>query len=296
MNNLNQIIDDMSKYNQFFPFKRLTQEIGKELIIRENLYSGAFCDYIADLNYGVNWDSNLVIHGLGKIDLQTSPQGNVVDLCCGDGRLTKHLHENGYNTYGIDYSKEQIQRAQMQYPHIEWVSADLLNEEEFLKKSPDLPVSAAVTSSASVNCFHTREELETFLKNTQLVLGKRGCSYLLLPVFADEAIPIFKENFVGKTLCHPFNRKLDNENIMAWLSLLYDDKRESLIQPVLITTNGENSSIQHEFCYSIDRIWTEKDLLDITSNLGWKLKFNLSSNVIGGGADRMPFTLLAFEF
>ncbi|GGJ77754.1 class I SAM-dependent methyltransferase [Virgibacillus salexigens] len=294
MNELMDIKSQLRNYEQFSPFYRVTNEVGNDLIIRESLYTGSFCDYIADLNDGVVWDLELVNKGLEKIGLK-NVSGDIVDLCCGDGRLTKYIYDKGYSTYGIDYSKEQINRAYKKYPMLDWVSANLLDEKEFTAGILKSTVIAAVTSSASVNCFHSKEDLNLFLKNVQKVLGRKGCKYLLLPVFADEAVSIFKENFNGKILCHPFKKNDDQKHVMAWLSLLYDEKKESLIQPILVTANSNKDKIKHEFCYSVDRIWTETDILNITSDLNWKVKFKIPSHVIGGGADQMPFTLLAFE-
>lgn len=51
----------------------------------------------------------------------------VLDICCGPGHFCNALSERGYNTLGIDISKDQIAEAQSQYPDIEFNISDMAN-------------------------------------------------------------------------------------------------------------------------------------------------------------------------
>lgn len=67
-----------------------------------------------------NWDSNnytdnfQFVHKYGEelIDFITVPKGSfVVDLGCGNGAITQKLNQRGFNTLGIDASKEMLEKA-----------------------------------------------------------------------------------------------------------------------------------------------------------------------------------------
>ena len=51
----------------------------------------------------------------------------VLDLGCGNGALTKVLHEKGYRVIGMDASKELLELARKNYPFIEFVQGDAVS-------------------------------------------------------------------------------------------------------------------------------------------------------------------------
>ncbi len=70
-----------------------------------------------------DWD---VLHGPGenahyetvaKVCLKWKPEGRILDVGCGEGILCGYLDRAGVRTYvGIDFSREAIKRAKLQYP------------------------------------------------------------------------------------------------------------------------------------------------------------------------------------
>jgi SAM-dependent methyltransferase len=55
---------------------------------------------------------------------QLPPRAAILDLCCGDGRLARVLHEKGYCVAGIDGSDEMLDFARKRCPDIDFVAAD----------------------------------------------------------------------------------------------------------------------------------------------------------------------------
>ncbi len=51
----------------------------------------------------------------------------VLDLGCGNGALTKVLHDKGFDVIGIDASRELLDIAGKNYPDIEFIQADAVN-------------------------------------------------------------------------------------------------------------------------------------------------------------------------
>ncbi len=291
------VLKELKENKEFHQFYQVVKKLEKKILFRDHLYSGVWSDYYAGLVDGVTWDLDLVLSGLNKLNLEQN-SGIIADICCGDGRLTRHLYQNGFQAGGVDYSTDQIQKAMSLSSNLvdneSWKTANVLDKEALFNACKNWNILAAVTSAASINCFGTKEQLRIFFKNIKEVLGSLGCHYLLLPVFADESAKHFEETFRGDILANTF--KSDNKDILAWVSLLYNKNDKKLLQPSLAANVDTNGNLFYEFCYSIDRIWTNSEVEKIATEEGLKIKFSLSSNVVSGGADQWPFTLIIFEF
>lgn len=64
-------------------------------------------------------------YGSGVIELiDAGAHSTVLDLGCGNGALSKALHDKGYLVKGIDASKELLDIARKTYPELEFIQAD----------------------------------------------------------------------------------------------------------------------------------------------------------------------------
>jgi SAM-dependent methyltransferase len=52
------------------------------------------------------------------------PRASILDLCCGDGRLTAELAESGFRMSGLDGSTRMLRFARRHAPRIEFVAGD----------------------------------------------------------------------------------------------------------------------------------------------------------------------------
>lgn len=84
----------------------------------------------------INWDTDRYsadfqfVHKYGEdvMELLQSPKGSrVVDLGCGNGRLTVKLKEKGYNVTGIDDSEDMLKAARENYSDIDFVKGNALD-------------------------------------------------------------------------------------------------------------------------------------------------------------------------
>lgn len=291
------ILKKLKENKEFHQFYHIVKKLDNKILFRDHLYSGVWSDYYAGLVDGVTWDLELVLSGLNKLNLEHN-SGMIADICCGDGRLTRYLHQNGFQTGGVDYSTDQINKAMFLNSDLvdneSWKIANVLDKNTLFDACKNWDILAAVTSAASINCFGTKEQLRMFFRNIKEVLGSLGCQYLLLPVFADESEEHFEKTFRGDILGNAF--KSNNQDILAWVSLLYNKDEKTLLQPSLAANVDVNGNLFYEFCYSTDRIWTNTEVEKVATEEGIKMKFSLPSNVVSGGADQWPFTLMVFEF
>lgn len=74
-------------------------------------------------------DFSFVSHyGNSVIELiDAGPHSTAIDLGCGNGALSKALHEKGFRVKGIDSSKELLEIAKKNYPEIDFLEADATN-------------------------------------------------------------------------------------------------------------------------------------------------------------------------
>lgn len=123
----------------------------------------------------IKWDANKYssdfsfVHQYGNslMDLIDGNNcGTVLDLGCGNGALSKVMHDKGYDVTGIDASKELLDIAKKNYPDIQFIEADATNFS--LKEPVDIVFSNAV--------FHwiNREYQQDMLKCVYEVLKENG--------------------------------------------------------------------------------------------------------------------------
>lgn len=81
----------------------------------------------------ISWDADkyttdfAFVHHYGKsvMELIDADKGSsVLDLGCGNGALTKALHEKGYLAKGLDASRELLDIAKDTYPFLDFIQAD----------------------------------------------------------------------------------------------------------------------------------------------------------------------------
>lgn len=69
-----------------------------ELIYDANIYDG-LNTFLSDLHFYKKW-------------LPTNKDARILELCCGTGRLTIPIAQEGYNIYGVDYTSSMLEQAQ----------------------------------------------------------------------------------------------------------------------------------------------------------------------------------------
>jgi len=64
---------------------------------------------------GVNWDNDKPSSSIIKFREYLNKKDRVLDLGCGSGRDVIYLAKNGFNSYGIDFSKIAIEKTRKRY-------------------------------------------------------------------------------------------------------------------------------------------------------------------------------------
>lgn len=130
---------------------------------------------VAGRRMNITWDANKYtsdfsfVHQYGNSVIELiddNENSTLLDLGCGNGALSKILHDKGYNVKGIDASKELLDIARKNYPDIEFIEADATNF--FLQEPVDIVFSNAV--------FHwiDRERQKDMLKCVYNALKQNG--------------------------------------------------------------------------------------------------------------------------
>ncbi len=90
---------------------------------------------------------------------QIPAKGRILDLCCGDGRVTYQLARRGYRMLGIDGSELMLSYAKQRSPKVEFLLRDARNFEF----SPEF--DAAISTFDSLNHVMTGSDLSLVFKN-----------------------------------------------------------------------------------------------------------------------------------
>lgn len=78
--------------------------------------------------YATHWGAEYheqALAVLNQLILNQLPHGaSILDLCCGDGRLTAALHARGFDVVGIDGSERMLEFARSRCPKVPFIAAD----------------------------------------------------------------------------------------------------------------------------------------------------------------------------
>jgi len=121
-----------------------------------------------------------ILPALDKLLLKRlRPKSDILDLCCGDGRLTHQLVRNGYRVTGIDGSERMLAFARQKTPQAEFLLADA--------RWFGLPerFDAAISTFDSLNHVMKPEELQAVFANVFAALRPGG--YFVFDLNREEA-------------------------------------------------------------------------------------------------------------
>ncbi len=96
------------------------------------------------------------------------PRAAVLDLCCGDGRVTQMLAKRGYRVTGLDGSEQMLTYARQRNPRIEFLLADARRF-----KAPHV-FDAAVSTFDSLNHIMSARDLERVFRSVIRCLAPGG--------------------------------------------------------------------------------------------------------------------------
>lgn len=86
-----------------------------DLIYDANIYDG-LNTFLSDLQFYKKW-------------LPTNKDAKILELCCGTGRLTIPIAQDGYNIYGVDYTPSMLEQAKTKAAvaglDIDFIAADI---------------------------------------------------------------------------------------------------------------------------------------------------------------------------
>jgi SAM-dependent methyltransferase len=113
-----------------------------------------------------------IVPVLDRLILSHVPKkAEILDLCCGDGRVTQALARKGYRLLGVDGSEKMLTFAKQRLPKTTFILADARNFE--------LPMQfdAAISTFDSLNHVMDPEDLDLVFQNVQHCL-KPGAPFL----------------------------------------------------------------------------------------------------------------------
>ena len=91
-----------------------------------------------------------------------------LDICCGTGELCNFFAENNVETRGVDVSKDMIDVAQLKYPDIEFVIADIVTYQD------DEKYDFVTCFNDSLNHITDVESLKSAINNIGTYIRKDG--------------------------------------------------------------------------------------------------------------------------
>jgi len=180
----------------------------------------------------------------------------ILDLGCGNGRLSELFQAKAIDYYGVDFSQKLIDIAREKYPQLKFQAADALNlpfPGNFFDK---------VFSIAVLHHIPSKELRLQFLKETKRVLRPKGLVILSVWDFSFSK----KLNFLIKSIFLKFRRNMDfGDTFIPW--------GNDLLRYVHVFSKKEIGSLFKESGFKIVEVRTikrrksrERNLLVIAEN------------------------------
>ncbi len=96
------------------------------------------------------------------------PKAEILDLCCGDGRIARTLSKRGYKVVGVDGSGHMLSYAKQRAPKVEFYLKDV--------RSFTFPqrFDAAISTFDSLNHIMSNEDLKKVFRNVYQCLKPQG--------------------------------------------------------------------------------------------------------------------------
>ena len=96
------------------------------------------------------------------------PPAAILDLCCGDGRITTELARRGYRMTGLDGSEEMLTYARQRAPRVPFLLGDA--------RAFELPVQfdAVISTFDALNHIMTKRELQAVFRRVFACLAPGG--------------------------------------------------------------------------------------------------------------------------
>ncbi len=98
----------------------------------------------------------IALNWCGKLNNNRTTPLKVIELGCGLGLFTNKLAQRGLNALGTDLAETAIKKAQKQYPHCQFKTADILDYSIYETFQPDVFIMAEIT-------WYVLEKLDSFM-------------------------------------------------------------------------------------------------------------------------------------
>lgn len=249
----------------------------------EGHYGPTMSHFMKDTSWNQEWD----IKALSE-SITTIPESKILDIGCGDGRIAYRLQQNGAQGifYGIDLSEAAYKSYQSRASEFkifeEYIQGDIFSH----PFSTDFDV--AYIGSVSINCFTDINSVFELIRKAKEITCPTGV--LVVSAFTSESEKkirnisgtISAENYIGET---------GKEQLM-WRGFHYDPP---FIRHNSYVDDHRADGVVATLMSSVERLWIDKDIVDIAKIAGWNLRSTIPCYVGDGGAEGLEVSTLTFH-
>ncbi|MEM6725146.1 MAG: class I SAM-dependent methyltransferase [Bacteroidota bacterium] len=197
--------------------------------------------------------SKYLIDLLAKEDIS---EGLILDLGCGSGVLSAQLDQAGYETIGVDLSRELLSLAREQFPDGKFVQSSIHNFE--------FPPAQVVCLIGEIICYNA-EGLEKWHRTRQLFERAYNC-------LSEDGMLLF--DFVVPGMLsdqNPKHRIIEHPDYALFLEFWEDEEREILEREITIFRKMGEYYRKSKEVHQVDQFDTQK-LLDLLERIGFSTK------------------------
>ena len=255
------------------PFKSLRDLPGIKLL---PYYTGPFEIFEQAMTNDEDWDLSTFL----KIGEKYSRNTPILEIGCGNGRISVHLAENGLRVDCIDTSEDSLNRFHKKLKNNEALSSKIkVSKSDILTMPLEKRYELIILPNVTLHLFHSIELLETLMSSVKSRLTKDG--YFAFSIFNDKAIPAMN-NYCEDTFVTPYYDDRGRNQLM-WRTLHSIPELNTLHISWFVQSDQDDQP--GYLSAAIHKFWSWEEVYPQITKWGWKLVESFKDHVKGGGAD-----------
>ncbi|MBO3273499.1 class I SAM-dependent methyltransferase [Hymenobacter defluvii] len=259
-----------------------------EGIVSIPYFSGIFEQFESYLTADETWDLSSIL----KVCETYSANTPILEIGCGNGRVSMYLAENGFSVHGIDNSVDALNRFQNRLLAKSNISNKIkIINSDIITYTSQFKYELIILSNLTIHLFNDPNALKSLFVSVSGLLSDSG--KFCFSIFEEASIERMSM-YKGNTFCTPFTDYGGYKNLV-WRALRFDDSDNTLALSCFVQNRVSESEILGYLSAHKNKFWKLKEIFSIIDEDSFSLVKTFRDYVEGGGANGLGTQTIVLE-